>query len=236
MLPVAGDLLAEIEYAVIGVVVEEAQRTAFVFVDADIERDVLVHGVAGLRIVADGVLRAHAQTPELLIQMPRLFAEAVEMVFLAVHTGVVAEPAEMIFLESPLRQITVEAIAFFVIKSESKGLPDKNELQRCSLKTEHIPTFGAIDIQSPDPLPLPRKKGIKTVRPGCGDKGIGCLIEPAIEVHADADYVIREKDDQHVRRVGMQQPAVVRFFIGLQFVYQHYGTPFACRSGQSTQR
>ena len=121
-LPVTGDFLSQVEHAVIGIVIEQAKRTAVGLIHPDVEGDVLVHGVAGLGIVADGVLGAHAETAELFVKMSRLLTEAVEVIPLPVHAGVVGEAAQMVLLKCPLRQIAVKGPALPVKKAEGEGL------------------------------------------------------------------------------------------------------------------
>ena len=113
-LPVTGDLLSQVEHAVIGIVIEQAERTAVGLIHPDVEGDVLVHGVAGLWIVADGVLGAHAETPELFVKVSRLLAEAVEVILLPIHAGVMGEASQMVLFEGPLRQIAVKGLSILI--------------------------------------------------------------------------------------------------------------------------
>ena len=102
--------------------VEQAQGVETVLVDADIKGDVLVHGVAVLRVVADGVLGAHPQAASLFVQVPRLFTKAEEMVLLAVHAGVVADAAQLVDLKGPLGQVPVDARALCGVEGEGQRL------------------------------------------------------------------------------------------------------------------
>ena len=132
-----------------------------------------------------------------------------------------AEPAEVILLKGALGQVAVENIAVFVAELEGKGLLDEDELQLRGLKAERLFILRAGNIQRLDPPALPLKEGIEAVGPGGGDEGVGRLVELAVKVDADADHIVRQKDQHHIRGIRMQQPAVFGFFTGDQFVYQH---------------
>ena len=225
-LPVTGDLLSQIEHAVIGIVVEQTERTAVGLIHPDVEGDVLVHGVAGLGIVADGVLGAHAETAELFVKVSRLLAEAVKVILLPIHAGVMGEASQVVLFEGPLRQIAVKGLAVFIEKPEGEGLFLQNQPEGCRLKAQGLFVLRAAYIQGLDALPLTLKQGIEAIFPRGGDKGVGGLVKFPVEVYTDADDIVRKENQQRVCRIRMQQPAVFGFLVGTQAIYQHFGLPY----------
>ena len=170
--------------------VEQSQRLALILADADIKGDVLVHRVAGLGVVADGVLGAHAQAAEFLVQMPGLLAEAVKVILLPVHAGVVRDTAQVVLLESALGQIAVEPVPVPVEQSEGKGLLAQDKRQSLRLEAETFFVLRAGDVQRRDPLPLSLEEGVEAVGPGGGDKRVRGLVEGSLEADADADHIV----------------------------------------------
>ena len=102
--------------------IEQAEGAAVGVVHPDVEGDVFVHRVPGLRVMAYGVLGAHTKTAEFLVEMSRLLAEAVEVVPLPVHAGVVGESAQVVLFKCPLGQIAVEGLARLIKEPEGEGL------------------------------------------------------------------------------------------------------------------
>ena len=102
--------------------VEEAKSLTLVLIDADIEGNVLVHRVAGLGIVADGVLGTHTQAAQFFVEVSGLFTEAVEVVLLPVHAGVVGDAAQVILFKGALGQVAVKRFAVCVQELEGEGL------------------------------------------------------------------------------------------------------------------
>ena len=113
--PVAADLLSHVEDAVIGIIVEKADRAQRVLVQTDVERDVLVHRIAEFRIVTDRVLGRHPQAPALFVEITCFLAEAVKMIPCAVHQRVMGNAAELIFLESSFPQVGIQLFTGFLI-------------------------------------------------------------------------------------------------------------------------
>ena len=196
--------------------VEQAQGVKIALTGADIEGDVLVHGVAVLRVVADGVLGTHTQAAALLVQVAGLFAEAEEVVLLPVQAGVVAQAAQLVHLKGPLRQVPVDALALGGVEGEGEGLLFQHQLQGGGTEHQRLPRVLAGNVQRGDPGALAGKEGVQTVLPGGGHQGVGPLGELPGEGRPQADHVVAEEHHHHVGAVAVDQVAIVCFFQGLK--------------------
>ena len=120
--PIARKLLAHVKYAVIRIMVKQPDGMALVFVYPDIKRNMLVHRVPGLRVMPDGILRAHAKASALFVQMPCLFTKPVKMVGLPVYPGIMAQSSKIVFFKCPLMQILVHGLPV------RRGQPERKRL------------------------------------------------------------------------------------------------------------
>ena len=222
-LPVTGQLLAQVEDAVIGVVVEQADGAAVLLVHTDVERNVLVHRVAGLGVVADGVLGGHAQAAAFLVQVAGLLAKAEEVVILAVHLGEVGQAADLVFLERALPQILIQQLALFVVHLKMERLLEQLQGNVSGLKGQALLILGAGHIQRGDAGALVLEQVVHAVRPCGGHQGVGLLLHGGalVEVDADTDDVIRHEDQLYIRSVAVDEVAILRFFKGFKTAKQH---------------
>ncbi len=92
----------------------------------------LIHRVAGLGVVADGILGGHPQAASLFVQMAGFLAKAVEVVVFAVHLGEVGQTADLIFLKGALPQILIDQLAGFSNSSKWKGFLNSFKV-RCAV-------------------------------------------------------------------------------------------------------
>ena len=201
--------------------VEQAQGVKIALTGADIQGDVLVHGVAVLRVVADGVLGTHTQAAALLVQVAGLFAEAEEVVLLPVHAGVVAQAAQLVHLKGPLRQVPVDALALGGVEGEGERLLFQHQLQGGGTEHQRLPRVLAGNVQRGDPGALAGKEGVQTVLPGGGHQGIGRFREFFLKRHPQADHIVAEEHQHRVRAVAVDQIAVRGLFDGLELFQNH---------------
>ena len=213
-LPVAGQLLAKVEHAVVGVVVEQANRAQVVFVYPDIEGNVLVHRVAGLGVVADGILGGHPQAATLFIQMTGLFAKAVEVVIVPIYLGEVAQTADLILLKGALPQILIDQLA---------GLIEQLQGDVCGLKGQGLLVLGAGHIQRGDAGALVLEQGVHPVLPRGGHQRVGLLLHGGalVEVHPDADDIVCHENQLYISGIAMDEVAVFGLFKGFKTTQQH---------------
>lgn len=191
------------------------------FIDPDVEGNVLVHGIAELRVVADGVLGGHAQPAALLVQVAGLLAEAVEVILLPVHAGEVAQAAHLILFKGPLGQVPVDAGSLAVKQREGQGALLHDQLNGGRAEGQGLFAFLAGHIQGGDPLAFPLKEGVQPVGPGGGHQGIGLLGENPVKADTDADHVVRQEYQHHIGGIAVDQVSVFGFFEGLVLIQKH---------------
>ncbi len=222
-LPVAGQLLAKVEHAVVGVVVEQANRAQVVFVYPDIEGNVLVHRVAGLGVVADGILGGHPQAATLFIQMTGLFAKAVEVVIVPIHLGEVAQTADLILLKGALPQILIDQLAGLIEQLKVEGLFEQLQGDVCGLKGQGLLVLGAGHIQRGDAGALVLEQGVHPVLPRGGHQRVGLLLHGGalVEVHPDADDIVCHENQLYISGIAVDEVAVFGLFKGFKTTQQH---------------
>ena len=214
--PVARDLLPHVKDAVVGVVVEQAQGVALLVGQADIERDVLVHGVAGLGVVADGVLGGHPHPAALLVQVAGLFAKAVEVVVLVVDAGVVAQAAQLVLFKGALPQVGVDQPACGVVQQKGQRALAHDQFQGLGAEGQGLFVLLAGDVQRGDAGALVLEQLVHPVGPGGGDQGVGLLFELAVKGDPHPDDVVGHKDQHDVSLVAVDDVAVGGLFQGLE--------------------
>ena len=226
-LPVAGELLPQIEHAVVAVVIEQADGALVVLVHADVERDVLVHGIAVLRVVADGVLRAHAQATAMLVQMAGLLAKAVEVIKLTVGLGKVRQTANLVLFKSALTQILMDDVAIKIIQRKGERLLAQHELHLRRGEGDGALRLLRRHVERRDALALVRKQFVHAVRPRGRHQRVALLLERTVKGHADTQQVVRHEDQHRVRRVSVDDVSVVRLFQRTEFSEQHNASSFS---------
>ena len=210
---------------------------------ADVKGDVLVHGVAGLGVVADGILGGHPHPAALLVQVAGLFAKAVEVVVAVVDAGIMAQAAQVVPLEGALPQVGVDQLALCVVQQEGQGALAHDQLQGFGAEGQGLFVLLAGDVQGGDAGALGLEQFIHPVGPGGGDQGVGLLLELAVEGDPHPDDVVGHKDQHDVGSVPVDDIAVAGLFQGLEMFQQHFGflsysgcIRFTSRSGQNPRR
>ena len=220
--------------------VEQAHRAQVVLIYPDIEGDVLVHRVASLGVVADGILGGHPQAATLFVQMTGLFAKAVEVVKFPVHLGKVAQTADLVFLKGALPQILIDQLAGLIEQLKVEGLFEQLQGDVCGLKGQGLFVLGAGHIQRRDPGALVLEQGVHPILPRGGHQRVGLFLHGGalVEVHPDADDIICHENQLHIGGIAVDEVAVFGLFKGFKTTQQHkifLRAVITYRSGRTVQ-
>ncbi len=176
--------------------------------------------------MADGILRGHPEAPSLLVQVPGLFAKAVEVIQLPVHLRIVGDASQLILLKRPLPEILIEKLPGLCIE-QHKGERVLSHLKAegPGVKDEPVSHILAGNIQGCYPSSLSFKQRVQPVLPGRRHQRIGCLRKGAGKGHPDPDDVLAEKYDHQIRRIRMDPISIFRLLQFLKLSYQHFSPP-----------
>ena len=236
---VARDFLSHVKHTIVGIVVEKAGCMLFVLVYTDIERDMLIHRVTGLRVMADCILRGHAHPTELFIQMAGFLTKAKEMIFCTIHAGIMAQTPQLVPLKGTFFQISVQRVALYIVQRKTERLLVQYQFYCFGGKSQVFFRFRIRHHQGRDPGAFVFQQFIHAVRPCGHNQRIGFFFHggPAVKVYANTDYIIRHKNQQHSGNVPMDQVAIVCRFDRLILAKQHSVTSLVTyQSGQTVQR
>ena len=207
--PVIALLLAHVEHGLVEVVVEQAHGLPGGPAQADVEGDVLIEGVHLLRIVAHGVGGPLAEELLVLVERPRLLAEAVEAVVL-LHPAVVGHPAVGVQGEGVARQVLIEQRALLVVEPEGDRVLVHFKAELASVEHQGLVPLGELGLDGLEAGTLLLEQGVQPVLPGGGGQHVGLLRQLLVEGGADADDLVGDKVELDVGAVGVQQEGALQ--------------------------
>ena len=89
--PIATALVTHIKDGIMGIVIEQAHVMSLLGIDAHIERNVLVHGLAKLRIMTNGVTWAQVHVTTFLIDMACRLTKTKEVIVAWINAVVMGQ-------------------------------------------------------------------------------------------------------------------------------------------------
>ena len=197
----------------------------------------LVQGVHFLRVVAHGVGGPLAEELLVLVQRPRLLAEAVEAVLL-LHPAVVGHPVVGVQHEGIARQVLVEQGVFLVVEPEGDGVLVHLQAEPAGVEHQGFLPLGDAGLNGLEAGALLLKQGVQPVGPGGGGQHVGLLRQLLVEGGADADDLVGDKIELDVGAVGVQQAGALQAlqagdggtdFHGVSLLSNQYEMDFSAR-------
>ena len=119
----------------------------------------LVEGVHLLRVVAHGVGGPLPEELLVLVQRPRLLAEAVEAVLL-LHPAVVGHPVVGVQHKGIARQVLVEQGVFVVVEPEGDGVPVHLQAELAGVEHQRLVPFREVGPDGLEAGALLLKQGV----------------------------------------------------------------------------
>ena len=131
----------------------------------NVERDVLVHRIAVLRIMTDCILRGHSESSALLVEISGLLAKSVEMIGCHIDSGEMGQTTKLILLKGTLSQILVNDFSIQSLQGEiQRFLVDFKRTGLCG-KYQFLLRLLARKIQRLNPHTLSFQKIVHPVFP-----------------------------------------------------------------------